>query len=170
VSFQVPSGVSGTVSVQVTNNGQTSSPITAAAVNTSPGIFPIIVNGVNYAAGVFLDGKYVGDPSIGSAFRKARPGDTIQLYATGLAPSPGGVLPAFTTISGVTVTIGSVNFPAQFAGLVSAGEFQVNVTVPQQFALLPEGNYQVTITVNSVSSPATIGSNPPGPLVIPIQH
>jgi uncharacterized protein (TIGR03437 family) len=44
-------------------------------------------------AGVFPDGKYVGDPAVNAAFRKAKPGDVIQLYATGLASTPAGVLP-----------------------------------------------------------------------------
>jgi uncharacterized protein (TIGR03437 family) len=50
------------------------------------------------------------------------------------------------------------------------GEFQINFTVPQQFATLPEGNYPLTIAVNGVSSPTNINSNPPAPLVIPVQH
>ena len=53
VSLQVPSGVSGTASVQVTNNRQTSNTVTAPAAASSPGIFPVIVNGTNYPAGVF---------------------------------------------------------------------------------------------------------------------
>ncbi len=72
VNFQVPSGVSGTASVQVINNGAASNAVTAAATASAPGIFPLIFNGVNYPAGVFLDGKYVGDPSIGLAFRARR--------------------------------------------------------------------------------------------------
>jgi hypothetical protein len=38
--------------------------VTAAAAANAPGIFPIIVKGINYPAGVFPDGEYVGDPSI----------------------------------------------------------------------------------------------------------
>jgi uncharacterized protein (TIGR03437 family) len=65
VSFQVPTGVSGTASVEVINNGAASDTVTATAAINAPGIFPVIVNGTNYPAGVFLDGDYVGDPSIG---------------------------------------------------------------------------------------------------------
>jgi len=60
--------------------------------------------------------------------------------------------------------------PADFAGLVGAGEFQINFTVPQQFASMPEANYPITISVNGVPSPATINTNPPGDIVLPIQH
>jgi len=170
VSFQVPASVSGTASVEVINNGVASNTLTAAAATNAPGIFPVIVNGTNYAAGVFFsDGLYLGDPTIGPAFRNAKPGDIIELFATGLVPTPSGVLPASQTVSGVTVTIGSVTTPATFAGLVAVGEFQINFAVPQQFSSLAAGAYPITITVNGVSSPAAVNTIPPGQIVIPIQ-
>ena len=166
VSFQVPSGVSATASVQVINNGLASNAVSAATSTSAPGIFPVIVNGVNYPAGVFLDGKYVGDPANGAVFRKAKPGDVIQLYATGLVVTPAGVLAVPQAVSGVTVTIGSVTIPAGYAGLVTVGEFQINFTVPQ----LAAGTYPISIAVNGVSSPTMINSNPPSPILIPIQN
>lgn len=169
VSFQVPAGISGTATVQVISGGQASNTITAAAAANSPGIFPIIANGTNYAAGVFLDGKITGDPSLGSAFRNALPGDMVQLFATGLAVSPAGTLVSTTFVSGVTVTIGDVTVTPSAAALVAPGEFQVNFTVPQSFASQPAGLYPISITVNGVTSPASINSSPAGPVVIPIQ-
>jgi uncharacterized protein (TIGR03437 family) len=53
---------------------------------------------------------------------------------------------------------------------VAVGEFQVNFTVPQSFASLPPGLYPISITVNGITSPSSINSSPPGPVVIPIQH
>jgi len=172
IDFQVPAGVTGAASVEVFNNGTGSKVLSGGTIATSaPGIWPIIVNGTNYAAAVLLDGKFAGDPSIGSGFRKAKPGDQIQLFGTGLAPSPAGVLIASPQpLSGVTVTLGGITIPAEGAALVAPGEFQVNFAVPQQFATMPEGNYAVTVTANGVVSPSTINSIPPGPLVIPVQH
>ena len=170
ISFQVPAGISGAASVQVINNGQTTGAITGAAVANSPGIFPVIVNGVNYAAAVFLDGKIAGDPANGSVFRNAVAGDIVQLYATGLAASPAGTLVSTTAVSGVTVNIGSTTITPSFAGLVTPGLFQINFTVPQTFASLASGLYHISITVNGVTSPASINSSPPGPVVIPIGH
>ena len=171
INFQVPAGITGTASVQVITNGVVSNSITAAAVTNSPAILPIIVNGTNYAGGVlFSDGKFVGDPGIGSAFRNARPGDVIQLFATGLVPMPAGVLPSVQAVGGVTVTIGTVTFPADNANLVAVGQFQINFTVPQSFASLPPGPYPIWISINGVTSPSSINSLPPGPVVIPIQH
>ena len=116
VNFQVPAGITGTATVQVITNGQTSNSVSAAAATNAPGIFPIILGGTNYAAAVFVnDGKIAADPSIGPAFRNAVPGDTVQLYATGLAPSPAGTLISTTFLSGVTVTVGTVTIPVTLA-------------------------------------------------------
>ena len=145
ISFQVPAGVSGTATVQVVRDGLASNSMSASAVSSAPGIFPVIVNGINYAAGVFPDGKIVGDPSASPAFRKAKAGDVIQLFATGLAPSPAGVQPGVTPITGVTVTIGNIAIPADYAGLVAVGEFQINFTVPREFANMPAGMYPISI-------------------------
>jgi len=125
----------------------------------------VIVNGNQLPGGVFADGKYIGDPSISSAFRNAK----RATRCSSLQPDDdhaAGVLVSQTGVSGVTVTIGTITVPADFAGLVAVGEFQVNFAVPQQFANMPAGSYPITISVNGVSSPATINS---GPLVIPIQ-
>jgi uncharacterized protein (TIGR03437 family) len=150
--------------------GQTSNSVTAAAATNWPGIFPIILGGTNYAAAVFLDGKIAADPSNGAAFRNAVPGDTVQLFATGLLPSPAGTLVSTTLLGGVTVTIGAVTIPASAAALVAVGEFQINFTLPQSFASLSPGLYPISISINGVTSPASINSSPPGPVVIPIQH
>ena len=138
----------------------------------SPGIFPIIVNGTNYAGGVFLDGKIVGDPANGALFRNAVPGDWVQLYATGLVPSQAGTLISTAFLNGVTVTIGTVTIPASAvsAALVGVGDFQINFQVPQAFASLAPGNYPISISINGITSPASINSSPPGPVVIPIQR
>jgi uncharacterized protein (TIGR03437 family) len=165
VSFQVPAGVSGTASVLVTRDGVPSNTMSAAAASSAPGIFPVTIGGTNYAAAVFLDGKIAANPSNGPAFRNAVPGDVVQLFATGLVPSPAGTTVSTTSLNGVTVTIGTITVPAT-AALVAVGEFQINFTVPQ----LPPGNYPISISIGGVSSPASINSSPPGPVVIPIQH
>ena len=170
VNFQVPEADFGPATVQVIRNGVPGPALATNIVSKAPGIFPISAGGKNYAAGVFLDGKFAGDPALGSSFRKARPGETIQLFATGLVPSPAGVTVSFQPVNGVTVKIGDITVPADAAGLVAVGQFQINFTVPAQYTTLPEGDYPVSIQINGVSSPATINSDPPGPLVIPIQH
>jgi len=170
VSFQVPDAAAGTANIQVIRDGLVSNSMNAQIVSSAPGIFPIILGSTNYAAAVLLDGKIAADPSNGPAFRNAVPGEVVQLFVTGLAPSPAGTTVAVTPLSGVTVTIGNVTVPATAAALVAVGEFQINFTIPQQFASLPPGNYPISILINGVSSPAIINSSTPAPVVIPIQH
>ncbi len=170
VDFQVPTGISGTASVAVINRGTASNLVEAAAAASAPGLFPNPVNGVNYPAAVFaVGGGYPGPSSAASIYRSAHPGDSIELYATGLIAEPGGAIPTTQIINGVTITVGNVTVPADYAGQSpSVGEFQINFTVPAQFASMPAGNYPLSISCNGVSSPATINTIPPGPIVLPI--
>jgi uncharacterized protein (TIGR03437 family) len=185
VTFQLPSGLgdglaagsgvtTGTAHIQVIRDGLASNVAPATIFSSSPGIFPIIANGKNYPAGVFLDGRFTGDPAISLAFRKARPGDIIQVYVTGLARSPSGVQTASQTFRDVTVKVGVLSVAADAAALVGPGLFQINFTVPQDFANLPEGEYPLTVSIrlgsDTASSPAIINSDPAGPVVLPIQH
>jgi uncharacterized protein (TIGR03437 family) len=170
VNFQVPVVTSGTASIQVIVNGVTTNTATGALATNSPGIFPIVAKGTVYPAAVFLDGKLAGDPAVEPYFRKPRPGDILQLFATGLVPSPAGVLVAPQSIGGVTVTIGSVVVTPSSATLVSVGLFQINFTVPQLFATMAEGLYPISIQVNGVSSPPYLDSNASLKMVLPLQH
>jgi len=160
----VPAGITGPATIEVTTNGVVSNAVAAATATNSPGIFPISLGGVNYAAAVFLDGKIAAEPVNGPSFRDAVPGEVVQLFATGLIPVPAGVLPASQTVSGVTVTIGSITFPAEAVVLVAVGEFQINFTVPS----LPAGVYPISISIDGITSPASIKSSPPGAVVFPI--
>ncbi len=167
IDFQVPTGVTGTASMQVINNGTASNTLTAASAASAPGLFPNTVNGVNYPAAVYASGAFVGPGNV-AGYVSASVGYHISLYATGLVSAPGGVLPTAQSISGVTVTVGTVTIPADFAGQTPyVGEFQINFTMPQQFASMPAGNYPISISLNGVSSPTMIG-NPPGPIVLPV--
>lgn len=168
IDFQVPAGITGTASVQVINNGSMSNTLTAASAESAPGLFPNTVNGVNYPAAVYLSGVFVG-PSNVAGYLPASVGYHVSLYATGLVSAPGGILPTAQSISGVTVTVGSVTIPADFAGQTPyVGEFQINFTIPQQFASMPAGNYPISISLNGVSSPTTINTSPPGQIVLPV--
>ena len=184
INFQVPSGIlpgpagyiltSGPVPVQSFLNGVPSNIMTATGISSSPGIFPITANGVNYAAAVFTDGNIAGDPSLGAGFRMAKPGDLVQLFVTGLFRTTGDVLPTPQSFGGVSLTIGSVSVAADSASLVAVGEFQINFHVPQQFANLPAANYPISVSIqlsdgSVTSSPASINTIPPGPVVLPVQ-
>jgi uncharacterized protein (TIGR03437 family) len=89
-------------------------------------------------------------------------GSILSLYGTGEGQTaPGGingrvantVYPA--PLAAVSVTIGNLNAPVQYAGaasLATAGLLQVNVQAP---ALAP-GTYPVVLTIGEVSSAAGV--------------
>jgi len=155
LNAQATSNLSGTVSVQVTNNGVAGAVFSAPVVAHAPGLFAYSAGGTMYPAAIFYpDGTIVGDPSVVPGTRKANVGDLVELYATGLGPSPGGVLisspVAFT--DPVIVMIGSTQVTASYAGLVAPGEFQINFAVPT----LPAGNYPLVIQTDGASSQAGV--------------
>ena len=164
ISFQVPSGISGTATVRVTNTGGVSNAVTAQAASSAPGLFAYAGTGVYYPSAVFgSDGKYVGNSNLGAAFRSAAAGDVIELYATGLQIEPAGVLPAAQSITGVNVIVGSVTVAASYAGQTPyVGEFQINFVVPK----LAAGNYPISIQAGGISSPTSVNGQP---LVISVQ-
>jgi uncharacterized protein (TIGR03437 family) len=151
INVQAPSNLSGNVSVQVSHNGALSNTVTATAASAAPALFTYQAGTKTYPAAVFLNSLIVGDPALsGTVVSKAHAGDTILLFATGLAPSTAGTIIQSPVVvpSPVTVTIGGQQASVGFAGLVASGEFQLNVVVPN----LAPGEYPVTVTVNGQSS------------------
>ena len=83
-----------------------------------------------------------------------KPGDIVELYGTGFGPTspvvaPGTVFSGSAPVTGtVTVTIGGSPAAVSYAGLVGAGLYQINVTVPS----LANGTYPVLAQVGGVST------------------
>ena len=154
LNVQAPGGISGSVPVQVIHNNVASNTVTASVVSNSPGLFTYPLGSNTFPAAVFLDGVIVGDPALAASTRKAKPGDRIQLYATGLEATPAGVIinaPAAVS-KPVTVKIGPADATVEFAGLTAVGEFQINIVVPN----LQPGNYPLTLTIAGQTSQAGI--------------
>jgi uncharacterized protein (TIGR03437 family) len=101
---------------------------------------------------LFQDYSLMGDPAVTPGTHKALVGDVIQLYCAGLGPTSSGQVTSVVPITGVTVNIGSVSASVSFAGLVAAGQFQVNFTVPS----LAPGEYQITVSVSGKTSPGGV--------------
>jgi uncharacterized protein (TIGR03437 family) len=139
----------GSVPVQVTVNQQVSNSMTASQQQFSPSFF---AEGGTVVAAVHANGTIV------STSAPAAPGEEIVLYGTGFGPtnpaSPTAQLvtaPAALANS-VQFTIGGTALPAssvEFAGLVEAGLYQFNVTVP---ASLVSGNAAVVATIGGVQT------------------
>jgi uncharacterized protein (TIGR03437 family) len=104
---------------------------------------------------VHLSGAIVGDPSALAGTTKALPGETIVFFVNGLASSSGGsiVSAAVPYTNPVTLTIGTATATPSYAGLVAAGEYQLNVTIPTTLA---PGNYPITVSTQGQTSPSGI--------------
>ena len=155
VDAQVPSGVSGNVPVTVTFDGVVSSTSTAAIGENAPSLFMYAAGTNLYPAATHLDGTLIGDPVAQPEATKAKAGEQIVLYVNGLAASPGGVLISAPVpySDPITVAIGTEHASVSFAGLVAAGQFQVNVQVPTD---LVSGNYAVSVTARGQVSLGTV--------------
>ena len=153
VNAQAPSNVSGSMSVQVFRLGLGSNILTAPVAQIQPSLYFYQVNSKDYAAALFLDYSLVGDPAVTPGTRKAKPGDTVALYAAGLGPSSSGItFTAPVPISGVSVTIGTASAQVLSADLVAPGQYQINLVVPQ----IADGEYTITVSRSGQTSPATV--------------
>ncbi len=144
----------GAVQVQVTTAQGKSNNFTAQKQQFAPAFFTI---GGSYVAAQHADYSYVGKPGLiaGVTTQPAKPGETILIYGTGFGPTnpplPSAQLvttPALLANS-VQVTIGGVLAPpVAYAGLVEAGLYQFNVTVPN----VPDGDAAVVAQIGGVQT------------------
>jgi len=148
-----PDAISGSVQVAVTTAGANSKTFTAPAQALSPSFF--ILGGGPYIVATHLDGSLVGSPTLYPGFSTpAQPGETIVLYANGFGPTnvavqSGAVVQSGTLSPLPAITIANSPATVIFAGLISPGLFQFNVTVP---AGLTNGDQSITATYNNAST------------------
>jgi uncharacterized protein (TIGR03437 family) len=143
----------GPVQVLVTAPGGTSNSFTAQKQQFSPAFFTI---GGGYIAALHANYTLVGKPDLlpGVVTQPAKPGEIILVYATGLGPTdpptPSAQLVATPAMlaNSVTVTIGGAAAPVAYAGLVEAGLYQLNVTVPN----VPDGDAVVLAQIGNLQS------------------
>lgn len=155
---------SGPTPVVVTNNGSVSSSFSATVVQSSPSFFYYPAGGNLYPLAVHVsNGKLVGDPAVLAGTEKAHPGEVLEMFVNGIAPSTGGMIVPVTQFpQTVTMTAGSATLGTSAPFLVSAGEFQVNATLP---ATLATGNYALSMSVpnGSTSTAGVTITLPVGP-------
>jgi uncharacterized protein (TIGR03437 family) len=141
-------------------NEVASATATARIQNFSPAFFTF--NGRSVAALVAGTSTIVADPSLAIAgSRAARPGEIVELYATGLgatqtAVAPGAVSPgqAISTTGTVTVTIGGTAVTPMYAGLAPgniSGLYQINVPIPANAA---NGDLPIAMAIGGEQSVA----------------
>jgi uncharacterized protein (TIGR03437 family) len=139
----------GSVTVQVTANQAVSNSMAAQQQQFSPSFFTV---GASTVAAVHANGTLVSTSS------PAAPGEEIVLYGTGFGPtnpatSTGQLVTTSAALANtVQFTIGGVTLApssVEFAGLVEAGLYQFNVTVP---ASLKSGDAAVVATIGGVNT------------------
>jgi uncharacterized protein (TIGR03437 family) len=148
----------GAVQVQVTTAQGKSNDLVAQKQQFAPAFFTI--GGSSYAAAQHADYSYVGKPGLiaGVTTQPAKPGEIILLYGTGFGPTspPLPCAQLVTTpaplANSVHVTIGGVDAPVAYAGLVEAGLYQFNVTVPS----VPGGDAAVVAQIGGVPTQTAV--------------
>jgi uncharacterized protein (TIGR03437 family) len=147
--------VPGPVQVSVGIDGVTGAVFAAQSQQASPSLF--VFNGGPYVTAVHADSKLIGPTSLYPGLTTpAKPGEAIVLYANGFGPvsppvvsgsvSQTGSLPVFPLVK-----VGGAAATVQFAGLISPGLYQFNVTVP---ASAPDGDNAVVATYNGITIPS----------------
>jgi uncharacterized protein (TIGR03437 family) len=147
----------GPVQIVVTSGGFPSAPFVTSLRAAAPS-FPL-VGSTKYIVATHADYSLIGPASLSSpgyTFTKARAGETIILYAFGLglpdtspvngAATQSGALPAFPQVQ-----IGGATAAVSFAGVISPGLYQLNVTIPLN---VPSGDNQLALTYNNQTSPS----------------
>jgi uncharacterized protein (TIGR03437 family) len=159
LNVQAPADTNtGSVTVKVTTSAGSGS----LAVNLSsvlPGLFTAsnYVLAVRSSDSVIINGTGAAASGYTTA-AAAHPGDILKIYATGLGDTTTTVAPglvfsgAYATTAMPTVTIGGTVATVLYSGLIGAGLYQINLTVPSS---LTTGTYPVVVTQNGVSSPTT---------------
>jgi len=165
INFQAPDDtVTGAVNVTVTNLSGTSNSMVAQLQRDSPGFFMFDPQARKYVAALVAnsDGTatFLGPPNLfgsgGAVTRPAKPGEILELYGTGFGPTNPAVKAGFIVgsaapaVDKVTITIGGLDAPVQFAGITGAGLYQINAVVPLTLAA---GDQKIVATVNGLQTP-----------------
>jgi uncharacterized protein (TIGR03437 family) len=144
----------GPVSIIVTSGTSVSTPFMANMKETVPTF--LLFGATNYVAATHANGNLIGPTRLypGSS-SPAQPGEPIVTYAVGFglpqtaitasSSSQSGSLPALPVC-----TIGGQSAPAAFAGLISPGLYQINLTVPMT---APAGDDSMSCAYGGAETP-----------------
>lgn len=151
-----PDAAEGPVPVEVTKNGVKSDPVTAQIQKFSPAFFLFSAEDRKYIAATHANNTFLGKSSLYPGLSTpAKPGETIVLYGTGFGQTdpatPAGeiVSTALKLPTLPTVRFGGVAAEVVFAGLSSAGVYQLNVKVPDS---VPDGDIAVLAEIGGLRS------------------
>ena len=166
-----PDGIgSGPVSMVVERDGVRSAPITVQARALNPAFFTYDQRNRRYIAALNADNTaYIAPADLfgittlnGLAIRPARPGEFVIAYGMGMGPTtpalPAGRIPpprdgGYPIAGRVELSLGNRTVTPLYVGLSSfAGVYLVGFQVPD----LVNGDYELTIRIDSISSPTGV--------------
>ena len=146
----------GSVQIVVTNNGLTSAPFTATLRDAAPSF--LLVGSTKYILATHQDGSLLGPALISIqdfAFTPAKPGEIVTFWAVGFglpstqlvngSSTQSGTLPAYPVIM-----IGGIPATVTYAGVISPGLYQLNVTIPN---LAPDGDNAISASYAGFTTP-----------------
>ncbi len=156
INVLAPDYLADTVSVEVDTPDGRSNAVTVPRTEFAPALFLFSQGGGKYAAAVHADGAYVAPVGLipGVTSRPAGPGEVISLFGTGFGTtnpaSPSAELVSQPAVlnAPATIQIGGAVAGTSFAGLVSSGLYQFNVTVPN----IADGDQLVVIQIGGLQS------------------
>jgi uncharacterized protein (TIGR03437 family) len=151
---------SGQATLQTYNHGLASAAVTVQVQDVAPAFF--LQGDGKHIVATHADGSLIGPTSatgVTPVTTPAAPGETIVLYGTGFgvtnpATPEGQLITTDLPLAALpAITIDQISTgPPLFAGLISAGLFQINVVVPASTA---SGDVPVVALVGSTASPGT---------------
>lgn len=137
--------LSGSAQIVVSNNGVPTSAFSVVAKTQVPSFLRFSAAG--YIAATHLNFNLLGPTSLyPGASTPANPGEQVVLFAVGFGPPTTTLIEGSSTQSGTLATfptclIGSNTAVVSFAGVISPGLYQLNVTVPNP---QPSGDNAIT--------------------------
>ena len=146
----------GQATFQTYNFGLASAVVTVQVQDVAPAFF-LQSDGTHIVA-THANGTLVGPTSTTTGATPAAPGEAIVLYGNGFgvtnpaAPEGKLITTALPLVTLPTITIGgTAAAPPAFGGLIYAGLYQINVTVPTSTA---SGDVPVVALVGTIASPS----------------
>jgi uncharacterized protein (TIGR03437 family) len=132
----------GLVPLQVKTPAGTSDSALVLEQTAAPAFFQLSGGNRSYVAGTHADGSYLAGPALvqsGIPGVPARPGEVVVLFGTGFGAtnppiSATAQVPSALPLArpeDLRIRIGGLDATIAFAGLISPGLYQFNVTVPQ---------------------------------------
>jgi uncharacterized protein (TIGR03437 family) len=146
----------GPVQIVVTNGANSSLAFTANLRPAAPSF--LLLGSTKYDAAEHLNFALLGPTSLsvpGYSFTPAQAGETVVLFSTGFGLPTTALTAGSSTQSGAlpslpTVQIGGVAATVGFAGAISPGLYQLNVTVPTG---LTSGDNSLMVSYGGLTSP-----------------